>query len=62
VFFTGREHYLAHKLLVRMYSGDKKKKMIYALWWMSKTKRSGAFLNTAKISSRDYEYAREIIC
>jgi hypothetical protein len=60
VFFTGREHYLAHKLLVRMYSGDKKKKMIYALWWMSKTKRSGAFSNTAKITSRDYEYARKL--
>jgi len=60
VLLTGREHYLAHKLLVRMYSGEEKKKMVYALWWMSKTKINSIFSNKTRITSRDYEYARKL--
>lgn len=60
VLLTGREHYIAHKLLVRMYSGEDKKKMAYALWWMSKTKTVGNFSNKARVTSRDYEYARNM--
>ena len=60
VLLTGREHYLAHKLLVKMYEGDARKKMIYALWWMSKTKSCNKYSNKSKITSRDYEYARKL--
>ncbi len=57
VLLTMREHYIAHKLLARMYTGDNQKKMIYALWWMSKTKqRLGE--HSIRVTSRDYEYAR----
>jgi len=55
-----REHYLAHKLLVKIYEGDDRKKMIYALWWMSKTKSCDKYSNKSKITSRDYEYARKL--
>lgn len=43
-----------------MYSGEDKKKMIYALWWMSKTKTINNFSNKARVTSRDYEYARSM--
>lgn len=58
VLLTAKEHYLAHKLLVRIHSGDSKKKMIYALWWMSKTKMING--NKTIVSSRDYEQARKL--
>lgn len=58
VLLTAKEHYLAHKLLVRIHTGDNKKKMIYALWWMSKTKMISG--NKTRISSRDYEHARKL--
>lgn len=60
VLLTGREHYLAHKLLVKMYQGNDRKKMIYALWWMSKTKSCENHSNKCRITSRDYEYARNL--
>lgn len=60
VLLTGREHYLAHKLLVKIHKGENKKKMVYALWWMTKTKRKGLFSNKTRITARDYEYARNL--
>lgn len=60
VLLTGREHYLAHKLLVKMYTGEDKKKMVYALWWMTKTKSKGLFSNKTRITARDYAYARKL--
>jgi len=52
---TAAEHYLCHKLLVKIYKNNPvfRKKMVYALWWMSKT-RSGS----ASVTSRDYMQAR----
>lgn len=60
VLLAGREHYLAHKLLVRMHVGADRKKMIYALWWMTKTKGAGKHSNKTRITSRDYEYSRKL--
>lgn len=57
VLLTPREHYVAHKLLVKMYSGDDRSKMVYALWWMTKTKKK---VNNVRITSHDYEYARQM--
>jgi hypothetical protein len=44
-------------LLVKIYkdTSEFRKKMIYALWWMSKTRHS---LNGCKVSSKIYEYAK----
>lgn len=60
VLLTGKEHYLAHKLLVKMHIGANRKKMIYALWWMSKTKITGNHSNKTRITSRDYEHSRKL--
>lgn len=60
VLLTSKEHYLAHKLLVKMHDGEQRKKMIYALWWMSKTRGTGMHSNKTRITSRDYEYARKL--
>ena len=60
VLLTGKEHYLAHKLLVKMHIGADRKKMIYALWWMSKTKITGKHSNKTRITSRDYEHSRKL--
>lgn len=56
VYLTIREHYICHLLLVKMYKDNSlfRKKMIYALWWMSKT----ASKKGIKITSRTYEFAR----
>ena len=35
VYLTARQHYFAHRLLVKMYDGKCKEKMVYALWMMS---------------------------
>jgi hypothetical protein len=57
VYLTYREHYICHKLLVKMHPDGtlERKKMVYALWWMSKT-RAGK----TKITSHDYEVARKL--
>jgi hypothetical protein len=60
VLLTGKEHYLAHKLLVKMHIGADRKKMIYALWWMSKTKITDKHSNKTRITSRDYEHSRKL--
>jgi len=56
VHLTAREHYVAHRLLVKIYKpvgGEAHKKMVYAMWFLSKT-----LVEQRKISSRAYETAR----
>jgi hypothetical protein len=57
VILTTREHFICHMLLVKIYANDqiKKKKMIYALWWMCKTRDN---INGYRITSHTYENAR----
>lgn len=40
VYLTLREHFVAHRLLVKIHQGSTQNysKMIHALWWMCKTK------------------------
>lgn len=58
VFLTTREHFICHLLLVKIYRKqlEFKKKMVYALWWMTKTRNN---LNDCKITSRKYELVRK---
>lgn len=58
VFLTMREHFIAHKLLIKITTGNNKKKMIYAFWWMCKTRNVPDLSH--KVSSRDYAYARTL--
>lgn len=55
VYLTAREHFVAHRLLVKIYKDNLRayKKMVYAFWWLCKQK-SGE----RKVSSRAYECAR----
>jgi len=52
VVFTPREHFLAHRLLARMYTGEIKRKMCYAAWTMARTKK-------IKVNSRMYAILKE---
>jgi hypothetical protein len=54
VNLTAREHFICHWLLIKMYSGESKAKMIYALNGM---KRNGQYTERyeTKITSRVYE-------
>lgn len=58
VFLTTREHFVCHMLLVRIYkhNPDFRKKMVYALWWMSKSRHN---LNDCRVTSHTYEFARQ---
>ena len=53
VLLTAREHYICHKLLVKIYEGNKS--MIWAFHRMTFSKKLGSI-----VSSRDYEYARKL--
>jgi hypothetical protein len=57
VLLTYREHYVCHCLLVRMFPAGSphRKKMVYALWWMSKTRA-----NKTRVSSHQYAVARDL--
>lgn len=59
VYLTTREHFICHMLLVRMYKNipNFKKKMIYALWWMAKTRNA---TNGCRVTSRSYDSARQL--
>jgi hypothetical protein len=54
VDLTAREHFICHWLLIKMYSGESKAKMVYALNGM---KRNGQYTKRyeTKITSRVYE-------
>lgn len=54
VELTAREHFLCHKLLVLIYPN--KKCLIYALWMMSNGTRN----NYLEVSTKDYEYSRNL--
>ena len=63
VCLTTREHFIAHKMLTKIYTGEDKNKMLYALWWMCKTRHllTHPTLNGAyRVKARDYEYARKL--
>lgn len=52
VKLTAREHFIAHKLLVKMTEGSDKSKMVWALWRLANHK--------IEVHSRHYESARKI--
>lgn len=54
VLLTAKEHYLAHKLLVRIYNGDRGIALAYHRMTFDKK-------NNYYISSRDYEFAKKLI-
>ena len=56
VQLTAREHFIAHKLLCKIYTANDK--LLYALWMMSNCKTSN---RTYKISSREYDSLRKLI-
>lgn len=55
VELTAREHYICHRLLVKIY--PESKKLIYAYWMMSNMLKQG---RDYRISSRAYSEAREL--
>ena len=59
VYLTTREHYICHMLLVKIYKNNPifQKKMIYALWWMSKTRDK---LNGYRVTSHAYANSRKL--
>lgn len=54
VLLTAKEHYLAHKLLIKIYSGNRKIALAYHRMTFDKK-------HDQYICSRDYEYAKELI-
>lgn len=58
VSVTPREHFLLHKLLVKMTTGLERRKMVNAFCYMAFTRNNKCL--SRPISSRDYEYARSI--
>lgn len=55
---TGREHLIAHKLLVRITAGDFRKKMLGALWAMA-SMRNKFSKDRALLSSREFDTLRK---
>jgi hypothetical protein len=55
VALSAREHFICHRLLARMTVGDAKKKMQFAAWILSCSKKRGLM----KISSRTYVKLKE---
>ena len=56
VLLTFREHYIAHLLLSKIYTGEVKRKMNYALWRMSSTHNPN---HKRSLSSSQYEICRK---
>ena len=52
VYLTLKEHFICHKLLIRIYQGKYKAKMVYALYMMSNTRKG------LKMSSKEYSNLR----
>ena len=55
VLLTFKEHFIAHLLLSKMYDGEIKRKMCYALWRMSK----GSSKHERIVSASQYKICRE---
>ena len=51
VKLSHREHWVAHRMLAKMYSGKNRTKMYHALWYMAKT-------SPYKCNSRTYEHIK----
>ena len=58
ICLTAREHYIAHKFLIKMTSGNSQEKMIYSFWRMT-TRIKYNDKHTYK-SSKNYELARKL--
>lgn len=56
VSLTAREHYICHKLLIKITSGEFRKKMLLALWSFN---RSSKNQQRIIVKSRDYELLRQ---
>jgi hypothetical protein len=56
VLLTAREHYICHKLLIRITTGKNKLAMLHAVWAFN---RKSANQNRIVVSSRDYESIRK---
>jgi hypothetical protein len=55
VFLTFKEHFIAHVLLTKMYEGELKRKMCYALWRMSNISKNHKRI----LSSSQYKICKE---
>lgn len=58
VELTAREHFIVHKLLCKIYPTEHK--LVYAYWMMSRNVSNSKYKRNYKVSSRDYEYARQL--
>lgn len=58
VSLTLREHFLIHKILIRLTNGIARRKMVNAFCFMAFTKNNRNLQRP--VSARDYEYARKI--
>ena len=56
VELTLKEHFLCHKLLIKIYPNDKR--LIYALWMMSNTRKYSLNTYNKYISAKEYEQLR----
>ena len=56
VSLTPKEHFICHKLLIKITDGKSKRKMCYALWRMCHNSKH----HKRFISSKDYDYARKM--
>lgn len=59
VKLTAREHFICHKLLVKMTVCEARAKMIHAFWMMTNTKNSSQY-QRHRVSSHSYELARKL--
>ena len=56
ILLTFKEHYIAHLLLTKIYNGELKRKMQYALWRMSHNGKD----HERKLSSSQYALCKEL--
>jgi hypothetical protein len=52
---TPKEHFICHKLLIKITEGEARRKMAYALWSMTRSSTK----HSRKLNSTDYDYARK---
>ena len=58
VLLTGKEHYICHKLLIRMYPDNHS--LRHAYWLMANKASSGTQEREYRVSAREYAEAREL--
>lgn len=59
ISLTAREHFLCHKLLVKMTTGSNRSKMVYALWGLTNQHNKNQLRK--KPSARDYQLSKELL-